>query len=237
MMKKRITAAVLAMMMSVSLCACGGSDDPAESGGAGGVTTAAGEDTSSEPTETEAASEASEAEDEGSGNADSSEPADGDELAAVQQVVDKYEKALAAKDYDTLVDVMDIELLYFLSEGKTGDREAYKTYIKENVVDEGTDYSGYEFSEVYSEEGYVAEYEEFFKMMEEESEEDISVTDNFKIDRAYAFKMKAPGINIEIPVIHINDEWKCDPDVSMMMSFYNMFSDIADDTSSAAAEE
>ena len=207
-------------------------------------TAAAEEQAESAADEAAPETEPSSADGAGAGNAeenDSETPAgassaDPAELAAVQQVVDKYAKALTEKDYETLVDITDIDLLYLISEGETADRAQYLTYMKDNVFMEEADYSGYEFSAPYLEDGYVEEYENFFKMMEEESEGALSITDKFKIDRVYAVRMKQAGIDMDMPIIHVNGEWKCDPNLSMVMAFYGMAESMADSFSSEATE-
>ena len=229
MTKKRVTAAILALMMSASLCACA-KDDPAEdSDSKSAVTTEAAvteEAEESAPEEAEAEADASEEE-------ESDAPAATGEAAEVQKVVDAYAKALAEKDYDTLMDVTAIELIYYLTNGETGDRDAYMQCLKEQIVSEDGDYSGYTFSAPYLQDEYVEEYKSFFELMDEQSEGEYSLADKFKIDRVYATDMKATGITMDVPVIHVNGEWKCDPVVSMTMSFFDMFSDMADSAAEA----
>ena len=264
MTKKRLTAAFLAALMSVSLCACGNDDPAAEFGSviektAEEVTSEAEEtvpeetEPETESTETEnkeADSEETGSEESGSDAAESGAPADPDELAEVQKVVDTYFKALKEKDYNTLI--------YYLSEGKTGTRENYIDCLRERVVNGDTAADNLEVTAPKPADEYIAQYEEFFGMMDEMSEGETAFNDTFKIDRAYAVRMKASGsadasaasdetdsfnfdisvsgdysFDIDMPVIHINGEWKCDPAVYMAASLISAFSSMADSLSEA----
>ncbi len=272
MTKKRLTAAFLAALMSVSLCACGNDDPAAEIGSviektAEEVTSEAEEtvpeetEPETESTETEnkeADSEETGSEESGSDAAESGAPAVTGEQAEVQKIVDTYFKALKEKDYDTLLDVTDIELIYYLSEGKTGTRENYIDCLRERVVNGDTAADNLEVTAPKPADEYIAQYEEFFGMMDEMSEGETAFNDTFKIDHAYAVRMKASGsadasaasdetdsfnfdisvsgdynIDIVMPVIHINGEWKCDPAVYMAASLISAFSSMADSLSEA----
>ena len=249
MKMKRMTAAFLAALMSVSLCACGDDDPAAE---ISSVIDKTAEEITSEAEVTDPAeTESSEGENEETEN---SVPAPTGEAAEVQKVVDTYFKALAEKDYDTLLDVTDIELIYYLSEGETGTREDYLTCLKEQVVSEEGDYSGYDISAPKLDEDYVQIYADFFEMMDEMAEGEAAFAENFKIDRVYSVRMKADtnteiedseddgisvsgtisgSFDVDMPIIHVNGEWKCDPVVSTVMAFYTAFSDMADSFSEA----
>ena len=259
--------------MSVSLCACGNDDPAAEFGSviektAEEVTSEAEEtvpeekEPEPESTETdnkEADSEKTDGEKTDSGKsgsdaAESGAPADPDELAEVQKVVDTYFKALKEQDYDTLLDVTDVELIYYLSEGKTGTREDYITCLKEQVVTGDTSAVNLEITAPKPADDYIKQYTEFFGMMDEMSESETAFNDTFKIDRVYAVRMKASGsadasaasdetdsfnfdisvsgdysFDIDMPVIHINGEWKCDPAVYMAASLISAFSSMAEE--------
>ncbi|MBR3449072.1 MAG: hypothetical protein IKH27_14850 [Oscillospiraceae bacterium] len=271
MMKKRMTAAFLAALMSISLCACGDDDPAAEISSVIDKTaeevTAEAEENLPEETEApetenkEAESEDADSEETDSEEAESGAPADPDELAEVQKVVDTYFKALKEKDYDTLLEVTDVELIYYLSEGKAGTRENYIDCLRERVVTGDTAADNLEVTAPKLSDEYIGQYTEFFEMMDEMSEGETAFTDTFKIDRAYAVRMKASGsaeasaasdetdsinfdinvsgdynIDIDMPVIHVNGEWKCDPAVHMAASLIRAFSSMADSLSESEAE-
>lgn len=265
-MKKRLTAVFLAALMSIPLCACGDSESVAENSDIAEQSTLVGEEASSEPTEAESAAETSAESDSESGNAESASPeneestvpVDEDELAEVQQVADKYFKAVAEQDYDTLLEVTDVELIYYLSTGETGDRDQYIECLKD-IVSDGNSYQNCDISSVYKEDDRLIEqYEDFFKIMDEATDTDSSISEQFTIDNIYAVRLKDSGskdisnssddsdgvsvdisgsfdydVDIDMPIIHINGEWKCDPGISMMIALYNAFSGMADSLSSA----
>lgn len=255
--------------MSVSLCACG-IDDPAAETGSVTEKTAEADTSEAEaavPEETDPEPESSETDpgpettEEEKKEADSGAPADAAELDEVQKVVDTYFKALKEKDYDTLLDVTDVELIYYLTNGASGTREDYITCLKEQVVTGDTSADNLEITAPKLADAYIKQYTDFFEMMDEMSEGETAFTDTFQIDRVYAVRMKASGtadasaasdetdsinfnisvngdynIDIDMPVIHINGEWKCDPAVSMAMSLITAFSSMADSLSESEAE-
>lgn len=175
--------------------------------------------------------------------------------------MDTYFKALKEKGYDTLLDVTDVELIYYLTNGASGTREDYITCLKEQVVTGDTSADNLEITAPKLADAYIKQYTDFFEMMDEMSEGETAFTDTFQIDRVYAVRMKASGtadasaasdetdsinfnisvngdynIDIDMPVIHINGEWKCDPAVSMAMSLITAFSSMADSLSESEAE-
>lgn len=269
MNNNKLTAAILAALMSVSLCACGTDDPAADTGSKEYVTadTAAAEEQAESETDAAAPeTDLSSADGAGAGDAEesvsevseSAASADASELAEVQKVVDTYFKALEEKDYDTLLDVTDVELIYYLTNGELGTREDYITCLKEQVVTGDSSAGDLEITAPELQDGYIKQYTDFFEQMDELSEGETAFADTFKIDRVYAVRMKAAGstdmsaasdesdsinfdislngdysIDIDMPIIHVNGEWKCDPAVSMAMSLINMFSNMADSLSAA----
>ena len=121
-----------------------------------------------------------------------------------------------------------------------------------------TSYADWEITSAEPASAYVKEYSDFFALMDDMAEGEAAFAENFEIDGAYAVRMKTAGstdvstssdetdsinfdfnisgnydIDMDMPIIHINGQWKCDPVVSMAMSLYNMFSDMADSLSEA----
>ena len=257
MMKKTI-AALLALMMTASLCACGSDDDPAETGSK--ELSAASE--SDAPAETTAPADSGSSADEGTSDAAGQlsygeKPSASDELATVQYLADTYFKAIKNKDYDTLVDITDAELMCYISDGEMPDRDAQIEYVKSLCSDGGTDYT---VSKPEKESGYAEEYNEFFKTLDEQ--QGSKIADKFKVEDAYSVRLKAGAagdiessgisaesegvdldvafsgsydinIDIDMPIIKLNGEWKCDPQLSMMMSFYTAFSSMGDGDSAS----
>lgn len=256
---KRLTSALLALMMTASLCACG--DDPAaekpvsdpvevaDSVSADSAETAAESET---PTETKA--ETSDSDESADTEKQGAAPVNEDELAEVQRVADAYFKAMEENDYEALLDVYDVEMLYYLENGEMGDREKYLQYLKETVNEENGS-SVYDGNTTFGNPVCANEeaesYNEFFRMLDEQTGE-TALAENFKVDGVYNMRMKAGGsvdtsnstdesginidlnvrgdfnIEMDIPILHINGAWKVDPAIGTIMSFYQMFSDMSD---------
>lgn len=257
---KRLTSALLALMMTASLCACG--DDPAaekpvsdpvevaDSVSADSAETAAESET---PTETQA--ETSDSDESADTEKQGAAPVNEDELAEVQRVADAYFKAMEENDYEALLDVYDVEMLYYLENGEMGDREKYLQYLKETVNEENGS-SVYDGNTTFGNPVCANEeaesYNEFFRMLDEQSEGKTALAENFKVDGVYNMRMKSGGsvdtsnstdesginidlnvrgdfnIEMDIPILHINGAWKVDPAIGTIMSFYQMFSDMSD---------
>ena len=256
---KRLTAAFLALMMTASLCACG--DDPAaekpvsdpvevaDSVSADSAEAAAESET---PTETQA--ETSDSGESADTEKQGAAPVNEDELAEVQRVADAYFKAMEENDYEALLDVYDVEMLYYLENGEMGDREKYLQYLKENVNGENGSSvhdGNTTFGDPVCANEEAESYNEFFRMFDEQSGK-TALAENFKVDGVYNMRMKAGGsvdtsnstdesginidfnvsgdfnIEMDIPILHINGAWKVDPAIGTIMSFYQMFSDMSD---------
>ena len=257
---KRLTSALLALMMTASLCACG--DDPAaekpvsdpvevaDSVSADSAETAAESET---PTETQA--ETSDSDESADTEKQGAAPVNEDELAEVQRVADAYFKAMEENDYEALLDVYDVEMLYYLENGEMGDREKYLQYLKENVNGENGSSvhdGNTTFGDPVCANEEAESYNEFFRMLDEQSEGKTALAENFKVDGVYNMRMKSGGsvdtsnstdesginidlnvsgdfnIEMDIPILHINGAWKVDPAIGTTMSFYQMFSDMSD---------
>ncbi len=258
-MMKKTTAALLALMMTASLCACGSDDNPADTGSQ--ELSAASE--SDAPAETTAPADSGSSADEGTSDAAEQlsygeKPPASDELATVQYLADTYFKAIKNKDYDTLVDITDAELMCYISDGEMPDRDAQIEYVK-SLCSDSADYT---VSKPEKESGYAEEYNEFFKTLDEQ--QGSKIADKFKVEDAYSVRLKAGAagdiesssisaesegmdldvafsgsydinVDIDMPIIKLNGEWKCDPQLSMMMSFYTAFSSMGDDGGSEFA--
>ena len=257
---KRLTVAFLALMMTASLCACG--DDPAaekpvsdpvevaDSVSADSAETAAESET---PTETQA--ETSDSDESADTEKQGAAPVNEDELAEVQRVADAYFKAMEENDYEALLDVYDVEMLYYLENGEMGDREKYLQYLKETVNEENGSSvhdGNTTFGDPVCANEEAESYNEFFRMLDEQSEGKTALAENFKVDGVYNMRMKSGGsvdtsnstdesginidlnvsgdfnIEMDIPILHINGAWKVDPAIGTTMSFYQMFSDMSD---------
>lgn len=267
-MMKKMTAALLALMMTASLCACGTDDPAAEETGSKAAsseaeTTAPAETAAPEETTAPAAGELS-AEESESESAEpvayGEKPAAGDELATVQYLADTYFKALENKDYETLIEVTDVDLMSYITTGEMPDHETQLAFAEE-LCSSAMHGAGVEISKPEKESEYAKQYNDFFKMMDEKSEGELTIAEKFKVEDAYAVRLKTSsagdiatssddtdGISIDVsgsfdinmdidmPIIKVNGEWKCDPQLSVLMSFYNAFSDMADDMSDAGFE-
>ena len=256
---KRLTSALLALMMTASLCACG--DDPAaekpvsdpvevaDSVSADSAETAAESET---PTETQA--ETSDSDESADTEKQGAAPVNEDELAEVQRVADTYFKAMEENDYEALLDVYDVEMLYYLENGEMGDREKYLQYLKENANGENgspVHDGNTTFGDPVCANEEAESYNEFFRMLDVQTGE-TALAENFKVDGVYNMRMKSGGsvdtsnstdesginidlnvsgdfnIEMDIPILHINGAWKVDPAIGTIMSFYQMFSDMSD---------
>ena len=260
MYKKRLTAALLALMMTASLCACG--DDPvAEKNVSDSDLTEVSveSDAASEATETEKAeSESDETEN------NEAAPADNQELAEVQRVAEKYFKAAEEKDYETLADVFNVEFYYYMNNGEMGDRDKYIEYLK-TMSDEDLGVSGADADTTISDpvcaNDHAEEYNNFFRTVDEQGNGESALAENFKVDGVYTMRMKSSGstesatqtevsgismdisvdgnynLDVDIPILHINGEWKVDPGIDMMIGIYQMFAGMAESMGASSAAE
>lgn len=222
MKKLNLTAAVLALMMTASLCACGDKDSSAAANTtAATASSAAGtEKTDAETKTTPSAESGTKA---AADNSYGEKPPASDELATVQYIADTYFKALDNKDFETLTDVMATELMCCVANGKAGDRAEQVAYVKESFGSIAAD-PGRTVTKPEKEPRYPAAYNDFFKTVDKQNGGSAKLADQFKVEDAYTVIYKSTGITMDIPIIRINGEWKIDPEVSLLMSFY----DIAD---------
>ena len=242
-MKKTLTASLLALMMTASLCACGTDDDTAKAQPDTAASSAATTITTTAAAETTAQTAAE------SKSADyMQKPSADDEAATVQYLADTYFKAVEKKDYETLADIVAVDLMCYVEDGDTGDRNAHLEAVK-SLCSSSDQTAAMEIGKPQKESGYVSEYNKFFKMMDEESGES-ELAKKFKVEDAYTVNYKTGGkgdfdtktdktdsgisvdisgsydvnMDIDMPIIKINGEWKCEPSVHMIMALMNAFS-------------
>ena len=268
MKKTRLIAGLLALMTVCSLCACGNdasSENAAESAvqeSAAETTAPAAEESEDSDSDADEAAEDTEstanAVIQSSADYEPEAPASDEELAEVKQVLDSFFKANAAKDYDTLAKVYDVDLLYFMDNGKTGDAAKYKEYLQD-AAHQGmltmADPNVYQIDEPLCYNSHAGEYNDFLTTLNDYQEE-ADLTEHFKIDGLYSARMRTSAqdtqnfandenddvdvsgtvssdinIDTEILIFRINGDWKCDLEVSMAKAFYSMFSGMGDDSS------
>lgn len=152
MYQKKLTAALLALTLTVSLSGCG---DPfaeallkndsslaAELETEHAATTAAPEmqeqtfEGETAAPETEPAAESPEAEGMGA------EPGTDEALAEMQLVAHQFEQAAINQDWESYVDTYNIELLYYVQNHELGTREDYIKMIQEAVQGKNTPKTG-----------------------------------------------------------------------------------------------
>ena len=197
---KRLTSALLALMMTASLCACGDDpaaekpvSDPVEVADSVSVDSAETAAESETPTETQA--ETSDSDESADTEKQGAAPVNEDELAEVQRVADAYFKAMEENDYEALLDVYDVEMLYYLENGEMGDREKYLQYLKENVNEENGSSvhdGNTTFGDPVCANEEAESYNEFFRRFDEQSGK-TALAENFKVDGVYNMRMKSGG--------------------------------------------
>lgn len=250
MTRKKLAAFLFALTATASLCSCG-IDEPAAN-----VDSSEDDITSVSETDEITEPEASEAE---SAENEQDQPAEGDEAAEIQQLVDTYFKALDEKDYETLADVTDVELMYYMENGETGTREQYIEFLKTSVDTLVSD-PNMEIGAPSEANEHAGMYSDFFKMMDEEGDGELHFADTFKVDGLYTCRMKTSGeaefsqsadeeddsisidfsgsgsfnFDIDFYIIRINGEWKCDPTVGTVIDMYSMFSDMSENMSTVS---
>ena len=220
MKKMNLTAAVLALLMTASLCACGEKDSSAAAN-----TTAVTASSSAETSKTTADTKTTPTAESGTkAAADISygeKPPASDELATVQYIADTYFKARDNKDAETLTDVMATELMYYITNSKAGDRAAQVAFAADFCKELPAD-PNREVSKPEKKSDYADAYNSFFKVLDKENNGTTELAKTFKVEDAYYIMYKATGVTMDMPIIKINGEWKLDPEVSMLMSFYDI---------------
>ncbi len=248
---RKMTAALLELMMCASLCACGDSTPPDDA--ANGQSSVSEQDTAPE---SKAESDAEEAESAADGEAESGEtPADADEPAEVQKVADAYFKAIADGDFETLAQVCDVELMYYIDQNEPGSHEDHVAYLEREFGDKDY-YKDAEIGKVVCANSHASEYTDFFKLLDEEDNSGFSLGDKFTVDGMYTVRIKDTAetdvssddgdvsvsisgsgtSDMDMAIIHINGEWRADPSVGLAMTLYQIFTGMADAMDSGAGD-
>lgn len=269
-MKKTLTASLMALMMTASLCACGSDDDPAKSVPADTVsvteqttteTTTTTEQTTTEKTTTKkttaeksTTAKTTTARTEKSGKTttakkkDSAEygkkPSANDELATVQYLADTYLKAIEKRDYEKLTEIVDVELMYYLANGKTGTHKEYLNEVRSSCSSSGTGES--EIGKPKKDPDTAKLFNSYLQKMDQNNGGQSNLAKTFKVESAYSVSIKTKTTSTsadaevngkkvkvngsfsststhEMPIIKINGEWKCDAGALMMMALMDEF--------------
>ncbi len=196
-------------------------------------------------TEAETTAETEAETEEENAEATGEEPASADELAAVQAAIDGYLKASEEADYASLVKYYDVDLVYYMSEGKLATEEELIAEL-ERMADDGEITVGEsaaegEFGAPVCCNSEAQMYNDFLAsdIFSEIEREDgttytLDMAENFVIDGVYTFNYSAAGvedgmsfdISMDMTVLRINGEWKVDNILSLMMAFSSMMEDM-----------
>ena len=199
MKKTKILAGILAV--SMMFAGCGKTDDEKKDSSSEATTTTTEAETTE--TTTEAEEETTEADaDAEDGEPEEEEPASEEELQAVKDLIAAYETAVKAKDYETMVDLTDADLLYYISYGKEGTKEELVSLLdgtadaEEGAIVAETDYSNTVFGEPHCYNSQAKIYNEFLSnedlaMLAEEGEGATDVASKYTIDGLYTFSMSS----------------------------------------------
>lgn len=173
------------------------------------------------------------------------EPASPEELAEVQELLKKYEKALNDNDYETIADITDLNLLYEVSEGEEKDRDTIISILKGETDSEDvfvpTTNLGTSFGEPRCYNSAAKVYNDFLSDPSITAMNDVS--SKYTIDGLYMYNMSSSSttdpdenntgisgdfnFNMDMYILRINGEWKIDCGYGMMVDFANMFSNMS----------
>lgn len=198
MKKTKMLAGVLAL--SMIFAGCGKADNETKESSV--EETTAAETTEAETTEEATEAETTtEAEEIGEGEPEEEEPASEEELQEVKDIIAAYETALKADDYETMVDLTDVDLLQYIATGKEGTKEELVALLKGETGDENTivvkqDYSNTVFGEPRCYNSQAKMFNDFLAsdaiaFFAEEGEGVTDAADKFTIDGLYAFSMSS----------------------------------------------
>jgi len=255
MKNKKTLAGILAFSMMLAVVGCGEKEE-IKNNSAAEVTTA--ETAAEEPEVTEeqtAADESADLDIDLSGSdfdfnmnedaPEEEEPASAEELAEVQELLKKYEKAVNENDYETIADITDIDLIYAISEGEEKDRDTIVSILKgetdsEDIVIPTTNL-GTSFGEPRCYNSAAKTYNDF--LSDPGIAEMSDASSKYTIDGLYLFNMtssstadsdeNSAGIsgnfnfNMDMYIMRINGEWKVDCGYGMMVDLAKMFGDMS----------
>lgn len=166
-------------------------------------------------------------------------PASAEELKEVQELIKKYETAAKEKDYETLAEITNTDMLLYLTTGNESTREEQIASIKGETDSDALvvepDYISISCGEPHCFNSQAAEYNDFL------SDESINliapdIASKYKIDGLYSFRMNAEtdsddevsglssNIDTDNYVLRINGEWKIDSGYSYIVGMLKMLS-------------
>ncbi len=198
MKKTKMLAGILAL--SMIFAGCGKTDDENKDSSTEATTVATTEAETTEEATTEAET-TTEAEELGEEDPEEEEPASEEELQEVKALIAAYETALKADDYETMVDLTDVELLQYITKGTEGTKEELTALLKGETGDENTivvkqDYSNTVFGEPHCYNSQAKMFNDFLAsdaiaFFAEEGEGVTDAADKYTIDGLYSFSMSS----------------------------------------------
>lgn len=175
------------------------------------------------------------------------EPASPEEFEEVTALYEKYKKAVNDKDYETLVDITDIDLICVISEGEEKDRDTYISMLKgendDTAVTVPSANSEAAFGELRCCNSEAKSYNDF--LSDPVMLENCDASEKYKIDGMYVFRMASSttvdpddnnsdvdgdfNLNIDMYIFRINGKWKVDCGYGMLVDFIKIFGNIDTD--------
>lgn len=188
-MNKKLTATLLALTMAGSLCGCGNFEQNVKQFISD--TYSSLEDAGVLPNSSESS--------EGKKAKNSAKAGTEEALEEVQQIMRQFNEAMKKNDSKALIDLINVEMLYYMEYGKTGTSSEYRNYFDSKVMSEQESQLGvlndcYDLFEtqtpVYSLEKEL-EYNEALVKMDELSHGESQLSSNFYIDGVYLYRIEA----------------------------------------------
>lgn len=186
-MLKKLTASLLALSMVGSLYGCGNPDiERASENIVNHIAAVVSEDEDAEKSKMPVQTKSD------------AEPGTEEALAEVQRIMRQFEEACKENDQETMAELMDVELLYYMEHSKLADPQTYLEFYKKEVTQNSdSPYNSFgknnmTFSDqtpAYCPEK-VAEYNKFFQQMDETSIEETAFADTFHIDAVYIYRFE-----------------------------------------------
>ena len=246
MHKRNLTAALLALTLTASLCGCGDPyakvllKDNSEI-----VTVAPVQETSAAQTETtiKAVTSANDTAAENT-NHSAAEPGTDEALAEAKRVLMSVMQAGIEKDAERYADNYCVELLYYMKNGELGDRDKYIEMIKPSIVKDNFPADMQVTEEWFDSIEYcpekVDEYNDTFRKMDERNDGKYAFSNIFHVDGVYIWRVQnqaaaeagghaGSGLQIglgtgeslfgmDMAVIRINGQWKVDISLPMIQT-------------------